>query len=138
MYLKIFFSTIYIFGCFFRFSQSLWRKIQELDLSRYVKYRHVNDINPHTAGEGKKATQWFLWAIDLLLIALHLVKKTWTNTMDEYTPNYVSGVNFNDYLVSTYVDRTSSLYPIHLWNQIVLLLIIFQERTTMWKVIIID
>ena len=36
--------------------------------------------------------------------------------MDECTPTHRSGVIFNDYIVSTYVDRTSCRYPLTLWN----------------------
>ena len=36
--------------------------------------------------------------------------------MDENTPNHRSGVKFNDYMVSTYVDNSSCRYPIGLWN----------------------
>jgi len=36
--------------------------------------------------------------------------------MDDYTPSYSSSIKFNDYIVSTYVDRTSSRFPIELWN----------------------
>ncbi|CAF3305429.1 unnamed protein product [Rotaria socialis] len=36
--------------------------------------------------------------------------------MDEHTPNHRSSVKFNDYIVSTYVDRTSCRYPVTLWN----------------------
>ena len=30
--------------------------------------------------------------------------------MDEYTPEHVSAIKFNDYLVSTYVDSSSVRY----------------------------
>ena len=36
--------------------------------------------------------------------------------MNQYTPDHVSSTKFNDYIVSTYVDCTSSHYPLHLWN----------------------
>ena len=36
--------------------------------------------------------------------------------MDEKTPTHRSSVKFNDYMVSNYVDSTSSRYSIELWN----------------------
>ena len=36
--------------------------------------------------------------------------------MDEYTPEHVSAIKFNDYLVSTYVDSSSALYQSEIWN----------------------
>ncbi|CAM2724926.1 unnamed protein product [Rotaria socialis] len=66
--------------------------------------------------EKRKGSQWFLCAIGLALIPVHLVEKTWAEAMDEHTPNHRSSVKFNDYIVSTYVDRTSCRYPVTLWN----------------------
>ncbi|CAF4475684.1 unnamed protein product [Rotaria sp. Silwood2] len=110
------FPTIHVSGCFFHFSQSLWRKIQELGLTRYVKYSNLKVSNTSIAEEKKKASTWFLCAIGLALIPRNLVEKTWTEAMDEYTPNHVSSIKFNDYMVSTYVDCTSSRFPLNLWN----------------------
>ena len=36
--------------------------------------------------------------------------------MDEYTPEHVSAIKFNDYLVSTYVDSSSVRYRSEIWN----------------------
>ena len=36
--------------------------------------------------------------------------------MNEKTPTHRSSVKFNDYMVSNYVDSTSSRYSIELWN----------------------
>ncbi|CAF1538322.1 unnamed protein product, partial [Adineta steineri] len=55
-------------------------------------------------------------AIGLALIPPNLVEKTWIEAMDEKTPTHRSSVKFNDYMVSTYVDITSSRYPMELWN----------------------
>ena len=110
------FPTIHVSGCFFHFSQSLWRKVQALGLTRYVKHSNLTVSNAHINEEKKKGRQWFLCAIGLALIPPHLVEKAWTEAMDEYTPDHVSSIKFNDYIVSTYVDCTSSRYPLHLWN----------------------
>ncbi|CAF4487600.1 unnamed protein product [Rotaria sp. Silwood2] len=110
------FPTIHVSGFFFHFSQSLWRKIQELGLTRFVKYSNLKVSNTSIAEEKKKASTWFLCAIGLALIPRNLVEKTWTEAMDEYTPNHVSSIKFNDYMVSTYVDCTSSRFPLNLWN----------------------
>lgn len=64
----------------------------------------------------KKAKEWLLAAIGLALIPPNLIEKTWTEAMDEITPDHRSSVKFNDYMVSTYVDITSSRYSIELWN----------------------
>ncbi|UJR34269.1 hypothetical protein I4U23_021673 [Adineta vaga] len=48
------------------------------------------------------------------LIPSYLVEKTWVEAIDEYTPDHSSSITFNDYIVSTYVDCTSSRYPINL------------------------
>ena len=44
------------------------------------------------------------------------MEKAWTEAMNEYTSDHVSSIKFNDYIASTYVDCTSSHYPLHLWN----------------------
>ena len=36
--------------------------------------------------------------------------------MDEYTPEHLSAIKFNDYLVSTYVDSSSARYHSEIWN----------------------
>ena len=69
----------------------------------------------------KKSCQWFLCAIGLALIPPYLVEKAWAEAMNDSTSDYVSSIKFNNYIVCTYVDCTSSL---HLWN---VLLIIFQS-----------
>ncbi|CAM4871808.1 unnamed protein product [Rotaria socialis] len=109
-------EILHISGCFFHFSQSLWRKIQELGLTRYVKYSNLTASNTILTEEKRKGSQWFLCAIGLALIPVHLVEKTWAEVMDEHTPNHSSSIKFNGYIVSTYFDRTSCRYPVTLWN----------------------
>ena len=110
------FPSIHIAGCFFHYSQSLWRKVQELGLTRYVKHSTSTRSNAIPTEERRKASHWFLCAIGLALIPPSLVGNTWITAMDENTPNHGAGVKFNDYIVSTYVDNSSSRYPIDLWN----------------------
>ncbi|CAF3328587.1 unnamed protein product [Rotaria socialis] len=110
------FPSVHVAGCFFHYSQSLWRKVQELGLIRCVKPSNLKTSTRISSDEKKKANDWFLCAIGLALIPQHLVERTWTDDTDESTPHHHSSVKFNDYLVSTYVDSSSCRYPIHLWN----------------------
>ena len=70
------FPSLHISRCFFHFSQSLWRKIQELGLTRYVKYSNLTKPNAVDTEINTNATKWFLCAIGLALIPPHLVEKT--------------------------------------------------------------
>jgi hypothetical protein len=110
------FPSLHVAACFFHFSQSLWRKIQELGLTTYVKSPNLTRANKAPAEEKKKAHEWFLCAIGLALIPPSLVPNTWIAAMDESTPNHRASVKFNDYIVSHYVDASSCRYPINLWN----------------------
>jgi hypothetical protein len=110
------FPTASVSGCPFHYAQSLWRKIQELGLTRHVSLstdEEDTDISPE---EKKRADHWYLAAIGLALIPPELVQRTWMEVMDEYTPEHVSATKFNDYLVSTYVDRSSARYHAEIWN----------------------
>jgi len=107
------FPNVKISACFFHYSQSIWRKIQELGLSRLVSSsaREVNN------DEHKKADHWILGAIGLALIPPTLVETTWVNLMDEYTPDdYRAASQFNDYMVSTYVENGSARFSTDIWN----------------------
>lgn len=110
------FPAVHIAACFFHYSQSLWRKIQELGLCRCVRYSRSIKSSQASPEEMKKETKWFLCAIGLALVPPHLVEKIWTEAMDDFTPTHHSAVKFNDYMVSTYVDITSSRYSMDLWN----------------------
>ncbi|CAM2715360.1 unnamed protein product [Rotaria socialis] len=110
------FSTATVTGCLFHYAQSLWRKIQELGLTRHLSPstdKENTDISPE---EKKRADHWFLAAIGLALIPPELVERTWMEVMDEYTPEHASATKFNDYLVSTYVDSSSARYHTKIWN----------------------
>ena len=69
-----------------------------------------------SSDEKKRADHWFLAAIGLALIPPELVERTWAEVTDEYTPEHVSAIKFNDYLVSTYVDSSSACYHSEIWN----------------------
>jgi hypothetical protein len=107
------FPNVKISACFFHYSQSIWRKIQELGLSRLVSSseRELNN------DEHKKTDHWILGAIGLALIPPTLVETTWVSLMDEYTPdNYSTASQFNDYMVSTYVEDGSARLNMDMWN----------------------
>ncbi|CAF3408245.1 unnamed protein product [Rotaria socialis] len=107
------FPTVQISACFFHYSQSIWRKLQELGLSRLVSSsrRELND------DEHKKADHWLLDAIGLALIPPSLVETTWVSLMDEYTPNdHQTASEFNDYMVSTYIENGSARFGSDMWN----------------------
>ena len=64
----------------------------------------------------KSAQYWFNGAIYLAVIQSNFVESTWTDIMDTYTPDVQGATQFNDYIVDTYVDRSSSLFSTDLWN----------------------
>jgi hypothetical protein len=58
-----------------------------------------------------------LGAIGLALIPPTLVESTWVSLMDEYTPDgYDTATQFNDFMVSTYVENGSARFGIDLWS----------------------
>ncbi|CAF1450101.1 unnamed protein product, partial [Didymodactylos carnosus] len=95
-------------------AQSLWRKIQEIGMSRYFLQKkenyNISDV------ERKQVDHWFLGAIGLALIPADIVESTWVDIIYLHTPDYVGAVTFNDYLVQTYVDKDVSLFEIETWN----------------------
>jgi hypothetical protein len=99
--------------CFFHFSQSLWRKIQDCALASYFFTSNDNDL---TDEQRKNARDWFNGALGLALIPPTLIQDTWVDIMDHYTPDHVGGIAFNDYIVSTYVDYTSARFLQDGWN----------------------
>jgi hypothetical protein len=48
------FPSVHVSGCFFHFSQSLWQKMQELGLMRYVKCSNLTKSNTISAEEKKR------------------------------------------------------------------------------------
>jgi hypothetical protein len=59
--------------CFFHFSQSLWRKIQDCSLCSYFISSSVNDL---TDGQRKAARSWFNDALSFALISPTLIQNT--------------------------------------------------------------
>ena len=107
------FPNVKMSACFFHYSQSIWRKIQDLGLSRLVS-SSAREIDNE---ENKKADHWIQGAIGLALIPPTLVERTWVSLMDEYTPDgYDTASQFNDYMVSTYVENGSARFGVDLWN----------------------
>ncbi|CAF4602757.1 unnamed protein product, partial [Didymodactylos carnosus] len=106
--------NIKINGCFVHYAQSLWRKIQEIGMSRYFLQKKDNDNISDV--KRKQADHGFLGAIGLALIPADIVESTWVDIIDLHTPDYAGAVTFNDYLVQTYVDRDVSLFEIETWN----------------------
>jgi len=99
--------------CFFHFSQSLWRKIQDCSLCSYFISSSVNDL---TDGQWKAARGWFNGALDLALIPPTLIQNTWVDLTDNYTPDHDNATTFNDYIVSTYIDYSSTRFMQDGWK----------------------
>ncbi|CAF1563135.1 unnamed protein product, partial [Didymodactylos carnosus] len=101
------FPNCKISGCFFHYSQSLWRRIQTGGLISYLK---VSDSKCT-----ESSINWFRGALGLALIPLHIVSETWANIMSEYTPDDPAATTFNDYITDTYVDD-DAIFPSFIWN----------------------
>ncbi|CAF1618261.1 unnamed protein product [Didymodactylos carnosus] len=87
-------------GCFFHYAQSLWRKLQQIGMSRYFLPRNANSNNNNISdAERKKTDDWFLGVIGLALTPADIVESTWTDIIDLYIPDDVNATEFNDYLV---------------------------------------
>jgi len=88
-------------GCFFHFTQALWRKIQDLGLA--VPYKEDDSVKT-----------WARRAAGLPLLPAADVQDVWVDVMEE-TPDIHGAELFNDYMVTTWVD-TDARFPISLWN----------------------
>jgi len=75
------FSTASVTGCLFHYAQSLWRKIQELGLTRHLSPSIDEENTGISSKEKKCADHWFLSAIGLALIPPELFERTWTKVM---------------------------------------------------------
>jgi len=91
------------------------RKIQDLGLCRYL-LRPLNNNSSISDYEQHKAANWFYTAIGLALIPPSVVADTWVQEMDDFTLDHRLAINFNDYLVSTYIDSSSCQFQISIWN----------------------
>ncbi|CAF1344574.1 unnamed protein product [Rotaria sordida] len=108
------FSNATITGCFFHYSQCLWRKVQDLKLTRLVS-RNASS-NDFSDDDKKRADHWFLAAVGLALIPPSLVESVWTEAMDAYTPESRNAEEFNDYIVENYVCQESARFTVDIWN----------------------
>ncbi|XP_048246386.1 uncharacterized protein LOC125377370 [Haliotis rufescens] len=88
-------------GCFFHFTQAIWRKTQELGLA--VGYRD----NP-------LVEQWIRRAAALPLLPLQQVQDAWIDSMNQ-SPDVPNADEFNDYIVTNWVDYEAR-FPLSLWN----------------------
>ncbi|XP_071103353.1 uncharacterized protein [Haliotis cracherodii] len=96
--LQIEFQGSDIKGCFFHFTQAIWRKTQELGLA--VGYRD----NP-------LVEQWIRRAAALPLLPLQQVQDAWIDSMSQ-SPDVPNADEFNDYILHAYEAR----FPLSLWN----------------------
>ncbi|CAF1414934.1 unnamed protein product [Rotaria sordida] len=108
------FSNATITGCFFHYSQCLWRKVQDSKLTRLVS-RNASS-NDFSDDDKKRADHWFLAAVGLALIPPSLVESVWTEAMDAYTPESRNAEEFNDYMVENYVCQESARFTVDIWN----------------------
>ncbi|XP_067679751.1 uncharacterized protein [Haliotis asinina] len=86
-------------GCFFHYTQAIWRKTQDLGLA--VPYK-----------EDPQIQSWIRRAAGLPLLPLPDVQYAWMETMDA-TPEVARSQEFNDYMVTTWIDAR---FPLRLWN----------------------
>lgn len=105
------FSSDIIQGCFFHFSQSVWRKAQELGMaSAYIKHDEVR-----------------LWINRMRALAflpldenfdegyLTIQETAPSPILDDLTEDQIT--KFHNYMVNTWVDDIDALFDRKLWNQ---------------------
>jgi len=88
-------------GCFFHFTQAVWRKVQELGLS--VLYK-----------DDEFTRQWIRRAAGLPLLPIGDVQDTWLDAMNS-SPDVLNAEAFNDYMVINWVDDDAR-FPLPMWN----------------------
>ncbi|XP_041377271.1 uncharacterized protein LOC121389688 [Gigantopelta aegis] len=88
-------------GCFFHFTQAIWRKTQELGLA--VLYK-----------EDPAVQTWIRRAAGLPLLSIAQVQDAWLEAMND-GPDVPQAEAFNDYVVLTWVDDDSR-FPLIVWN----------------------
>ncbi|XP_046583798.1 uncharacterized protein LOC124290982 [Haliotis rubra] len=88
-------------GCFFHYTQAIWRKTQELGLA--VMYR-----------EDPLVERWVRRAAALPLLPLRQVQDAWVDTMNS-SPDVPGSQTFNDYITTTWVDDDAR-FPLPIWN----------------------
>jgi len=106
------FDNVVIKGCFFHYAQAIWRKTQTLGLA--TLYMEDNVVK-----------QWVQRAAALALLPMEAVQDTWLDAMNE-SPDLPNAEQFNDYVVSTWVDD-EALFHFTTWNHHDTI------QTTIWK-----
>ena len=108
------FPNVAITGGFFHYSQSLWRKVQDLKFTRLVS-RNASS-NDFSDDDKERAHHWLLAVVGLALIAPSLVGSVWTEAMDAYTPESRDAKQFNDHMVENYVCQESTRFTVDIRN----------------------
>ena len=101
--IRISFPATVVRGCFFHFSQAVWRKVQALGLS--VAYRESAEVKT------------FVRRLAVLpLVPLQELDDVWLD-LHGMAPDEVPGITeLCDYMVSTWVDDVHALFRRELWN----------------------
>ena len=91
-------------GCMFNYTQTIWRKTQQIGLAEQYK----NDDSVKT---------WVRRAAGLPLLPMNEVQNTWLEAM-RTTPAVPRAVEFSDYVVTTWVDDDAR-FPLRMWNHFI-------------------
>ena len=86
-------------GCFYHYSQAIWRKTHNLRLA--VLYKEYPQVQ-----------QWIRRTAGLALLPADQVQNAWLEVMGA-TPVVPRAEDFNDYLVVNWVDAR---FPLQMWN----------------------
>ncbi|XP_046549864.1 uncharacterized protein LOC124259721 [Haliotis rubra] len=89
-------------GCFFHFTQAVWRKVAEKGLTN--DYKDIPQVQAYIRR-----------AAALPLLPRDMVQDTWIAAMNE-GPESEKVRNFNDYVTSTWVDYETR-FPVRIWTQ---------------------
>ena len=92
-------------GCFFHYSQAVWRKVAEKGLA--VEYRTNPDLQRHVRR-----------AAALPLLPLNQVQDVWVDVLNNSPdlPDLPRLQQFNDYITATWVDDDAR-FQLLIWNQ---------------------
>ncbi|XP_067668277.1 uncharacterized protein [Haliotis asinina] len=96
------FPTTAVRGCYFHYSQCVWRKVQDLELVRAYK------DNPEVGRLVRRAAA-------LALLPAGNVQDVWVDCMNDGPIGYAKCEQFKDYIVNNWVDF-GARFPIAVWN----------------------
>jgi hypothetical protein len=106
---KYHFPKANLIGCFFHYSQCLWRKFCEVGMK--------------TEYESEEVKFWFKKLVALPLVPVNIVDNQFLELLDERDriyelddPKYKMADDFLDYMTETWIDD-NSLFDIDLWSQ---------------------